>query len=147
MGLNGLTDFCAKMGFIQPVTQKRFQKITRSLSATSTEVTKDLMNAAALRLRTMKNPKSPEAVTDIAVSIDGTWQCRGYTSKIGIVFIITIDTGEVLDYEIKCLYCQQCSTQKCKLSSEAFNDWYENHKLHCTAIMKALHLQLRPLRP
>ena len=41
MGLNGLTDFCAKMGFTQPVTQKPFEKITRSLSATSTEVTED----------------------------------------------------------------------------------------------------------
>ena len=48
-------------------------------------------------------------VADVAVSVDGTWQTRGHSSRTGIVFILSIDTGEVLDYVIKCLVCHDCS--------------------------------------
>ena len=90
------------------------------------------MNDAALRSRKLKHPDSTGShIVNIAVSVDGTWQRRGYSSKIGIVFVIAVETGEVVDYEIKCLYCQQCATQKCKLSLEAFNAWYEKHEPYC----------------
>ena len=38
-------------------------------------------------------------------AVDGTWQKRGHTSKIGVVFVICVQTGEVLDYSVKCLVC------------------------------------------
>ena len=36
----------------------------------------------------------------IAVSFDGTWAKRGFTSLIGVFFVISLDTGKVLDYHI-----------------------------------------------
>ena len=33
---------------------------------------------------------------DIPVSFDGTWAKRGFTSLNGVVFVISVDTGEVL---------------------------------------------------
>ena len=36
-------------------------------------------------------------VAKVIVSVDGTWQRRGYNSKYGVVLIISVDTGEVLD--------------------------------------------------
>ena len=39
-----------------------------------------------------------EGVLDIFVSIDGSWQKRGRTSHNGIVTVIDIITGLVLDY-------------------------------------------------
>jgi hypothetical protein len=41
-----------------------------------------------------------DTVVDIAVSFDGTWAKRGFTSLIGVVFVIVLDTGEVLDYHV-----------------------------------------------
>ena len=52
--------------------------------------------------------ENPESVTmlelpdkkiaaDVAVSVDGTWQKRGHNSRIVVVFILSIGTGEVLD--------------------------------------------------
>jgi len=132
MGLTSLVDFCSKMGFPQPVSQKSYQNITDTLTKTSTDITEELMNDAALRLRKLKHPDPTSSdIANIAVSVDGTWQRRGYTSKIGIVFVIALETGEVVDYEIKCLYCQQCATQKCKLPSASFNAWYEKHEPYC----------------
>ena len=37
---------------------------------------------------------------DAAVSFDGTWAKRGCTSLTGVVFVISVDTGEVLDYHV-----------------------------------------------
>ena len=39
-----------------------------------------------------------DIIGKIAVSVDGTWQKRGHSSKTGVVFVMSIDTGEVIDY-------------------------------------------------
>ena len=36
---------------------------------------------------------------------DSTWQKWGHSSKIGVVFVISVRTGEVLDYIVKTLVC------------------------------------------
>ena len=38
-----------------------------------------------------------ESILDITVSFDGTWAKRGHTSLFGIVYVISVDTGEGLD--------------------------------------------------
>ena len=38
-------------------------------------------------------------VMDAAVSFDGTWSKRSFISLIGVVFVISVDTGEVLEYD------------------------------------------------
>ncbi len=42
----------------------------------------------------MKNEK----IAEVADTVDGTWQKRGHTSKIGVVFPMSVRTEEVLDY-------------------------------------------------
>jgi hypothetical protein len=41
-----------------------------------------------------------DTVVDIAVSFDKTWAKRRFTFLIGVVFVIALDTGEVLDYHV-----------------------------------------------
>ncbi|KAK1874926.1 Protein RAD61 [Dissostichus eleginoides] len=50
-----------------------------------------------------------EAVINISVSFDGTWQKRGFTSHYGIGVCIDILTGLVIDYEILSCYCHACA--------------------------------------
>jgi len=33
----------------------------------------------------------------VAVTVDGTWQKRGHSSKIGVVFVISMAAGEILE--------------------------------------------------
>ena len=48
----------------------------------------------------------------VGVTVDRTWQKRyGFNSLLGVVFIISVDTGEVLDYEIKCKHCFECTAR------------------------------------
>ena len=52
----------------------------------------------------VKNSVSVAAVTN-----DGAWQKRcGFNSLLAVVFIISVDTGEVLDFEVKCKRCFEC---------------------------------------
>ena len=72
------------------------------------------MNDAAKRLIQIEH--GSENITGLigntAVTVDGTWQRRGHASKHGIVFVISVITGEVLDYQIKTLHCKKCATKK-----------------------------------
>ena len=44
-----------------------------------------------------------------AVIIDRTWQKRyGFDSLLGVAFIILVDTGEVLHFEVKCKHYFEC---------------------------------------
>jgi hypothetical protein len=44
-------------------------------------------------------------VAEIAVSYDGTWSKRGYTANFGVDFVISVETGEVLDYDFESKLC------------------------------------------
>ena len=72
-----------------------------------------------------------EKFANVAVTVDGTWMKRGYQSKLGVVFVQSVRTGEVLDYVVKSLYCHKCTRQKNKLSKEEFEIWSEDHKDSC----------------
>ncbi len=56
------------------------------------------MKDAANRLLNVLKTEEPERITmiddgkevgEIAVTVDGTWQKRGHTSKIGVVFVLS----------------------------------------------------------
>ena len=52
----------------------------------------------------MQNPNADKQVEggdiSVAVSLGGTWQRRGYSSKYGVVVAILVATGEVVDFEV-----------------------------------------------
>ena len=98
------------------------------------------MCEAAERLRQLASHEDEECVVEIdgqsvckvAVSTDGTWQKRGYSSKIGVVFAISVMTGEIIDYEVKSLICKECSSKEhTDKTSADYLSWKESHASHC----------------
>ena len=71
------------------------------------------LKGAGVRLRNLLQAEYSEitdkSLEDIAVSFDGTWAERGLTSLFGVVFALSVDTGEVLDYYVLSKYCKACS--------------------------------------
>ena len=64
----------------------------------------------------------------VAVTVDGTWQKRGHSSKIGVVFVISVATGEILDYEVKSLICHECQAREnMDKDTEEFKAWKAGH--------------------
>jgi len=73
---------------------------------------------------------------DINVSCDATWARRGFSSLHGVVIVISLETGQVLDYEVlsrKCSACQHKALENLDVESQEFQDWYENHLPDCQA--------------
>ena len=44
-------------------------------------------------------------IANVTVSIDDTWQKRGHSSKHGFIFLVSVETGEVVDYCVKTISC------------------------------------------
>ena len=76
------------------------------------------LKRAGVHLRNLLKAENPEvtdkSLEDIAVSFDGTWAKRGHTSPFGVVFVLSVDTGEVLDYYVLSKYCKACSQWESK---------------------------------
>ena len=80
--------------------------------------------------------KDMNATTDIfsvAISIDGTWQKRGYSSLLGVVFVISIETGEVLDFEVCSKVCFECRSHSLwDKNSQRYKTWFQSHSDSCS---------------
>ncbi len=53
-----------------------------------------------------------DAVINIRVSFDGTWQKRGFTSHYGIGVCIDLITGLVIDFKVLSSYCHACALKE-----------------------------------
>ena len=75
-----------------------------------------------------------ETVLDIAVSFDGTWAKRGHTSLFDIMFVISVDTGEVLNYHVLSKFCKSCSVWEAKKDDDPFKyaEWKISDTSDCT---------------
>ena len=68
-----------------------------------------------------------DQILNVAVSVDGSWQKRhGFNSLLGMVFLISVETGQVLDYAVKSLFCHTC-----KKNPNATQAWKNNHAKTC----------------
>ena len=84
-----------------------------------------VLNEAASNLKIFSEINNPENIVNInnkqdakvAITVDGTWQKRGHNSKIVVVFILSVDTGEVLDVIVKRLFRTECNHNKIKFKN------------------------------
>lgn len=128
-GYSGLERFCGMMNLPRPPVVKNFDKISHALGESAREVAETSMNKAVTVLR----GPSDQPVIDIRVSLDGTWQKRGFTSNNGTVAAISMDTGKIIDIETMNRYCKPCDQKKKILSADEFHIWFENHTVSCSA--------------
>ena len=136
-GREGLSNFCSIMDMYPPVKDSPYSTITKVISSTAVDKAESAMKEEADRIIYLCVDEYPEDTfvndngvigENVAVSIDGTWQKRGHNSKTGVVFAISIITGEVLDYEAKTLFCYECALHKHDdHSSLKYKHWQENH--------------------
>ena len=81
-----------------PVTEKAYNQNMKQIERIATNNVEKLMCEAAERLSQLVSNKGEESMVDIdghsiakvAVSIYGTWQKRGHSCKIGMVFAMSV---------------------------------------------------------
>ena len=91
------------------------------------------LKSAGQRLRNIILDENTELLINetlnAAVSFDGTWAERGFTSLTGVAFAISVDSGEVLDYAVLSKARQKCAHKEsqCKGDDESFQEWRREH--------------------
>ena len=114
---SGLETFCVT--FNQPcMAETSYNKQWDIIAEVAEEEADCELKEAGFRLRNLLRSENShvinDSVEDIAVSFDGTWAKRGHTSLYGVVFVLSVDTGEVLDYCIMSKFCKACSMWESK---------------------------------
>ena len=118
-----LTKFCGFLNMLPPMTKHAYDGLSYSIKVASNQVVEKSVSDAATRLRGTKK------ISDGGVSVDGTWQKKGFSSTIGIVTAISIDSGKVLDVTILSKSCKGCTSMKKIISSDlaSYETWKLSH--------------------
>ena len=66
---------------------------------------------------------------DVGVSVDGTWQRKGFTSTNGVTTAISVDSGKVLDICILSKSCKSCTRMSSIMKSDPahYEKWKASH--------------------
>ena len=95
-----LQSFCGPMDILPPVVAHSYKQFNKQLAQHSKEVAASNMLAASAHLDHLHGAKSIDII-DVAVTCDGTWSNCSITATHGVVAFIALETGRVLDFEIK----------------------------------------------
>ena len=120
---------CTNLNFPQPITENSYNRYIRHVETNAIKASDRSLSDAAPKLRNVKLNGAVDdgQLIDVSVSVDAAWQKRyGFNSLVGMVFVISIDTGQVLDYVVKCLFCQKSKSHK-----NATDEWKSKHKAEC----------------
>lgn len=120
IGYSGMQTLGSILG-CKVLNLKTFQQKEAKVSRAVCESTEAILHRSVDVVRAMNRVISDSEdidLIDVGVSFDGSWHTRGHRSKYGIAAVIEVITGHVLDYEILCSYCQNCSAKEKYLATK-----------------------------
>ena len=106
-GYAGLDKLTALMNLPKPVTANNYDKIVNRLNVVVKEAANETTRDASHNLLSKSKDPNDDAVIDTAVSCDGSWQKRGYSSLNCVISIISMD-NKILDIEQMTRTCKSC---------------------------------------
>lgn len=120
-GHEAMVRFSAVMNMPPPMSKSTFQSNLGVIYNSYLKVANGSMHKAAEKV----NDNPDNAIKDVTVSVDGTWQRRRYASLNGVVTAIC--EGKCIDVEVLTKSCKSCQYWKRKLSEEEFLTWRSTH--------------------
>ncbi|GFV63540.1 uncharacterized protein TNCV_4389061 [Trichonephila clavipes] len=121
-GFAGAFKLCSTLN-LPRLTKTAYKNQEAKLLKVVLEVAEESMIKAATEIVEKQQNLSSDIVK-CGISVDGTWQRRGYTSMNGCVAAISVDTGKMLDIEVMSSYCPTCK----RLQTMPRNFEYESSK-------------------
>jgi hypothetical protein len=106
------------------MTSNNYDKIVKKLVIAVKDVAETTMQDACKEIR-----DTSIDIVDTAVSCDGSWQRRGYSSLNGVVTAISMVNGKVLDIEAMSRACKGCLLKEKlkKTNLTSYEVWKSNH--------------------
>ena len=101
IGRKGMQKICGIFDLPKPISSKPYNVLLKTLSEKSVGEAEAILNNSATKLVDIMLAKYPDLVEvdenekliyKVSVTVDGTWQKRGHTSKVGVVFVISVPT-------------------------------------------------------
>ena len=125
-GHAALQRFCGIMSMSPPITERAFHAHQDSIASAARTVTERSMQHSAEELRVLSGTNK------VAITCDGTWMRRGYSSLFGVFACISWRTGRVIDIHVSSKYCHECVTwngmkDSGSVSEEAYSNWKSAH--------------------
>ncbi|GFW44906.1 CCHC-type domain-containing protein [Trichonephila clavipes] len=114
-GFSAGKKLCAFLG-LPFLSKLAFRNQERKLLKATERVAQENINAALSEIK-------GNSFTKCGISIDGTWQRRGYSSLNGCVSAISVDTGKILDIEVMTQYCHICAKGNCQSSKHVCSNY------------------------
>lgn len=130
LGLAGLETFCGVMDLPPPVKQSTYTLINNRIMQAVIDVAEESMSMACNEEITQSDNPSARQV---AVSGDGTWMKRGFSSRHGVCTAIGVETGKVIDIEVLSSYCHSCEVWSKRKNTKEYDIWLQTHKSNCQA--------------
>jgi len=128
VGYNGLQNWTTYMNMPSSICKTSYNKINVLLRDAAKTVAKNTMQKAAKDIHE-KHRGATGGVVDIGVSVDASWQRRGYASLNGVTTAISIDTGMILDTHPQTKHCQSCVLKQSlkKKDQKTYDAWKNDH--------------------
>ncbi|KAK3726557.1 hypothetical protein QZH41_001960 [Actinostola sp. cb2023] len=125
MGREGLATICEILGMPPPVAPNAWAANDAELCKQHLVAVKEELD---MNQQEVMQHCNDNGLTSATVSFDGTWAKQGFTSNHGVGFVISAETGNVLDYAVESKACNAYNIQQKKLSQEDFQEWQESHE-------------------
>jgi len=141
-GRSALANFCMIMDMPPPVLRDSYSTHVSEVCKASIAVCEETLQSAGRELRRLIISSSgdrtlnADSVLDVAVTVDGSWHKRGFSSMYGFVSVISVESGKVLDYIVLSKSCSKCNKWINKQDTDAYKEWYSSHAKECEANFK-----------
>lgn len=124
VGYSLISKLCGFLNMPQPMAKESYDHLANRIKLASKTIAEKSMSDAAAELR--KGNKT----ADVGVSVDGTWQRKGFSSTLGVITAISIDSGKVLDTAILSKSCKGCTRMEkiAKINPNRYQLWKASHK-------------------
>ena len=96
------------MNLPKPMTAYNYDKIANWLNVVVREVANETMRDASQDFLSKSKDPNDDTVIDTAVSCDGSRQKKGYSSLNGVILVMSMDNGKILDIEPMTWTCKSC---------------------------------------
>ena len=125
-----MTTLFGILGLPRPMSKSTYYEHSSVMCSSIEAVVQQSMLKAAEQA-TLSNPDTDHP-DQVAVTIDGTWMKRGFSSRYGMVFAISWETGQVLDFCVLSKHCSSCQRWRSdrrsgKVSQAEFEAWSADH--------------------
>eukprot|EP00117_Sycon_ciliatum_P011513 scpid61312/ scgid12962/ len=129
-GYSAMTTLFGILGLPRPMSKSTYYEHSSVMCSSIEAVVQQSMLKAAEQA-TLSNPDTDHP-DQVAVTIDGTWMKRGFSSRYGMVLAISWETGQVLDFCVLSKHCSGCQRWRSdrrsgKVSQAEFEAWSADH--------------------